>query len=98
MNLARRHTCRVSANSWSVSPGNPTITSVVNPALTTDVIVGFPGETDQEFAETLQVCRRARFMKIHIFPFSVRKGTPAADFPDQIHGTIRELRMLELER
>lgn len=71
---------------------------LINPAFTTDVIVGFPGETDQEFAETLHACERARFMKIHLFPYSVRRGTPAADFPDQVHGTIRELRMRELER
>lgn len=69
-----------------------------NPAFTTDVIVGFPGETDREFEETLQACRQAGFMKIHIFPFSVRKGTPAADLPGQVHGTIRESRMRILER
>jgi len=71
---------------------------LVNPAFTTDVIVGFPGETDQEFAETLNACRRAKFMKIHGFPFSTRRGTPAADHPDQVHGTIRDLRMQELVR
>ncbi|MCC7423561.1 MAG: tRNA (N(6)-L-threonylcarbamoyladenosine(37)-C(2))-methylthiotransferase MtaB [Planctomycetaceae bacterium] len=54
-----------------------------NPAFTTDVIVGFPGETEVEFEETLAACRQAEFMKIHIFPFSARKGTPAAAFPDQ---------------
>ena len=69
-----------------------------NPAFTTDVIVGFPGETDREFAETLEACRRARFMKIHIFPYSVRRGTPAATLPDQVHGTIREVRTQMLER
>ncbi len=71
---------------------------LVNPAFTTDVIVGFPGETDAEFEETLDACRQARFMKIHIFPYSVRRGTPAASFPDQIHGTVRESRMQILER
>ncbi|MBS0204791.1 MAG: tRNA (N(6)-L-threonylcarbamoyladenosine(37)-C(2))-methylthiotransferase MtaB [Planctomycetes bacterium] len=69
-----------------------------NPAFTTDVIVGFPGETDSEFAETLQACRDAGFMKIHIFPFSPRRGTPAATLPDQVHGTVREVRMQTLER
>jgi threonylcarbamoyladenosine tRNA methylthiotransferase MtaB len=69
-----------------------------NPAFTTDVIVGFPGETDDEFAETLDVCRRAGFMKIHIFPFSPRRGTPAAELPDQIHGTVRAERIQVLER
>lgn len=66
---------------------------LVNPAFATDVIVGFPGETDAEFEETLETCRQAQFMKIHIFPFSPRKGTPAADYPDQIHGTVRQERM-----
>ena len=55
-----------------------------DPAFSTDVIVGFPGETDAEFEETLTTCRRARFMKIHVFPFSRRDGTPAAEMPDQV--------------
>ena len=53
-------------------------------AFSTDVIVGFPGETESEFQETLDTCRRARFMKVHVFPFSRRDGTPAATMPDQI--------------
>ena len=69
-----------------------------HPAFTTDVIVGFPGETDAEFEETLEVCRQAGFMKIHLFPFSPRKGTAAAAFTDQVHGTVREERMRRLER
>jgi threonylcarbamoyladenosine tRNA methylthiotransferase MtaB len=48
------------------------------PALTTDVIVGFPGETDLDFAETCQVIRAARFSRIHVFSYSPRAGTPAA--------------------
>ncbi len=74
---------------------------LVNPAFTTDVIVGFPGETDAEFEETLAACRQARFMKVHVFPFSQRKGTPAATFPDQVPGEVRKerVRLLgELER
>ena len=55
-----------------------------DPAFSTDVIVGFPGETDAEFNETLETCRKARFMKVHVFPFSRRDGTPAATMPDQI--------------
>ena len=55
-----------------------------DPAFSTDVIVGFPGETDVEFEETLAACRRARFMKVHVFPFSRRDGTPAAEMPDQV--------------
>ena len=55
-----------------------------DPAFSTDVIVGFPGETDAEFEETLETCRTARFMKVHVFPFSRRDGTPAATMPQQI--------------
>lgn len=72
-----------------------------NPAFTTDVIVGFPGETDAEFEETLEACRQARFMKVHVFPFSARKGTPAASFPDPVDPQIRKERVHilgELER
>lgn len=59
-----------------------------NPAFSTDVIVGFPGETEQHFQETLDSCAAAEFMKIHIFPFSPRKGTPAAEYPDQVPGDV----------
>ena len=72
-----------------------------HPAFTTDVIVGFPGETDAEFEETLDACRKARFMKIHVFPFSARKGTPAADYSDQVKPDVRKERcriLSELER
>ncbi|REJ82069.1 MAG: tRNA (N(6)-L-threonylcarbamoyladenosine(37)-C(2))-methylthiotransferase MtaB [Planctomycetota bacterium] len=65
-------------------------------AFTTDVIVGFPGETDAEFKETLDACRRAQFMKIHVFPFSARKGTPAATAQGQISPEVRKSRVREL--
>ena len=65
-------------------------------AFTTDVIVGFPGETDAEFEKTLEACRRARFMKIHVFPFSARKGTPAATADDQVSPEVRKSRVREL--
>ncbi len=55
-----------------------------DPAFSTDIIVGFPGETDTEFEETLETCRSVRFMKVHVFPFSRRDGTPAATMPDQV--------------
>lgn len=67
-----------------------------DPAMTTDVIVGFPGETDQEFQETLETCRQARFMKVHVFPFSRRDGTQAAEFPDQVHGNVIRDRVQQL--
>jgi threonylcarbamoyladenosine tRNA methylthiotransferase MtaB len=64
-----------------------------DPAITTDVIVGFPGETEQEFAQTLSTCRQAGFSKIHVFPFSPRRGTPAAEMPDQIAKSLRSERV-----
>ncbi|MBL9092320.1 MAG: tRNA (N(6)-L-threonylcarbamoyladenosine(37)-C(2))-methylthiotransferase MtaB [Planctomycetaceae bacterium] len=67
------------------------------PALTTDVIVGFPGETEQEFAETLAVCERVGFSKIHVFPFSARQGTDAATMFDQISPPVKQRRVAELE-
>jgi len=53
------------------------------PAITTDVIVGFPGETDEDFAQTVGVCRKAGFSRTHIFPYSDRPGTVAAGMPDK---------------
>ena len=54
------------------------------PAFTSDVIVGFPGETEQDFQDTCDTVREVGFSKIHVFPFSARRGTPAADMPDQL--------------
>ncbi|RLS51652.1 MAG: tRNA (N(6)-L-threonylcarbamoyladenosine(37)-C(2))-methylthiotransferase MtaB [Planctomycetota bacterium] len=65
-------------------------------AFTTDLIVGFPGETDAEFEETIATCRRAQFMKMHIFPYSPRRGTPAAEYPDQVSPEIRKARCQRL--
>ncbi len=62
------------------------------PAFTTDVIVGFPGETAQDFDETLDACRQIGFSKIHIFPFSSRRGTPAAEMSDQISKPVKSER------
>ncbi len=70
-------------------------------AFSTDVIVGFPGETEEEFQETLETCRRARFMKVHVFPFSRRDGTPAATMADQVSPAVlrdRVQRLSQLER
>jgi threonylcarbamoyladenosine tRNA methylthiotransferase MtaB len=66
------------------------------PALSTDVIVGFPGETEEDFEQTLRVCETAEFLKIHAFPFSRRRGTPAHDFPDQVAPEVRQRRMQDL--
>ena len=53
-------------------------------SLTTDVIVGFPGETEEDFAASLAFVTGQRFLKVHVFPYSRREGTPAYDFPAQI--------------
>ncbi len=54
------------------------------PGITTDLIVGFPGETEAEFAQTLSFLRRCAFSQLHIFPYSRRQGTPAAGLPGQV--------------
>lgn len=61
-------------------------------SLTTDIIVGFPGETDEDFEETLLVSKLARFSKIHVFPYSIRQGTPAAARLDQIDSSTKTKR------
>ena len=62
-------------------------------AITTDVLVGFPGETDDAFAETLRVCREAGFSRLHVFPFSKRPGTRAASMkPEVPRGVVHERR------
>src|SRR3954453_14071957 len=66
------------------------------PAITTDIIVGFPGETDAEFAETIATARAVEFSKIHVFPFSPRRGTPAATMPNQIPKHVQQERSREL--
>jgi threonylcarbamoyladenosine tRNA methylthiotransferase MtaB len=58
------------------------------PAVTTDIIVGFPGETEEDFERTLQVCGLVNFAKIHVFPFSPRRGTPAAELKPPVPAKI----------
>lgn len=62
------------------------------PAITTDVITGFPGETEEEFSETLAFIQQADFAAMHIFPYSRRTGTPAADMAGQVHKDEKEAR------
>jgi threonylcarbamoyladenosine tRNA methylthiotransferase MtaB len=66
------------------------------PALTTDVIVGFPGETDDDFAATCRTVREIGFSKMHQFPFSARRGTPAAEMPDQVPPPVKAARLEQL--
>ncbi len=65
-------------------------------ALTTDVIVGFPGESEEEWKETLAFVQKAKFSQIHVFPFSPRSGTLAATLPDQVEPQTKERRVHEL--
>ena len=67
-----------------------------NPAITTDVIVGFPGETEEEFAETERFLKAIHFYEMHIFKYSQRKGTKAAVMPNQIDGNIKDVRSKRL--
>ena len=61
----------------------------VNPAITTDVIVGFPGESEEEFEETREFLEKINLYEMHIFKYSIRKGTIAAKMPDQVPDTIK---------
>jgi threonylcarbamoyladenosine tRNA methylthiotransferase MtaB len=65
-------------------------------AITTDVMVGFPGETQEEFMETRAFVEDIAFSRIHVFPYSPRKGTPAASFADQVPAGIKEKRSRQL--
>ena len=65
-------------------------------SITTDVIVGFPGETEELFEETLQTIKEISFAKIHVFPYSQRKGTEAAVMKNQIPNEIKKQRVKTL--
>jgi len=67
-------------------------------SLSTDIIVGFPGESEQEFAQTLEVARYCEFSKIHVFPYSLREGTPAAERLDQVPHEVRLERAAQLRQ
>ena len=64
--------------------------------LTTDIIVGFPGEDEKEFSQTYEFLKQAKFYKMHVFPYSPRKGTRAAVMPNQVDGNIKEERSKKL--
>lgn len=66
------------------------------PAITTDIIVGFPGETDEEFKETIEFTKKVAFSKVHVFQYSRRKGTKADTMPDQVSEQIKKSRSGEL--
>lgn len=65
-------------------------------SITTDVIVGFPGETDELFNETIETINKIKFSKIHVFPFSLRKGTKAEELPNHIDDVTKKSRVKKL--
>lgn len=65
-------------------------------SITTDIIVGFPGESEELFEETLDTVNKIRFAKIHVFPFSLRKGTKACELPNHIDQTTKKERVKRL--
>ncbi len=67
-----------------------------NCAVTTDVIAGFAGETEEEHQETLAFCRAAAFARMHVFPFSLRKGTKAEGLPNHLPKSVKDARAKEL--
>ena len=69
---------------------------IPNAAFTTDMMVGFPAETEAEFLETCEFAREAKFLFMHIFPYSRRKGTPAAEYGGQIPESEKHRRVREL--
>lgn len=68
-----------------------------NPNISTDIIVGFPGETDKEFKKTYDFAKKVKFANIHIFPYSLRSGTVAEKMP-QVDGNIKKIRVKKLEK
>ena len=67
-----------------------------NISITTDVIVGFPGETDEEFQETYDFIKKVNFAELHVFPFSAREGTKAYSMPDQVKPEVKAARVEKL--
>ena len=65
-------------------------------AFTTDILTGFPGESEQEYHETKKIIREIGFSRIHVFPYSRRPGTPAADMPCQLSDSVKQRRSREL--
>lgn len=73
------------------------IASIPNIALSTDIIVGFPGETEAQFQQSLTFAQSIDFAKIHVFPYSKRTGTPAALFKDQVPEEVKKNRAHEMQ-
>lgn len=72
--------------------------SFENPAVTTDIMVGFPGETEEEFAQSLAFAQKVGFSKVHVFAYSRRPGTRAASMPEQVPNRVKEERSARMIR
>jgi threonylcarbamoyladenosine tRNA methylthiotransferase MtaB len=75
--------------------------TIPDAAITTDIIVGFPGESDNEFEQSYSFCQQGSFANIHVFPYSARPVTAAAVMPEQIKDKVKQARnqrMLELSQ
>ncbi len=70
--------------------------AIPNVMFTTDIIVGFPGETEEDFEQTVEFVKEARFLTAHIFPYSEREGTPAAQMPNSVPVEVRRERAARL--
>lgn len=70
--------------------------SIPGLAVTTDIIVGFPGESEADHAQSLEFAAGCNFAGIHVFPYSKRQGTPAADYPDQVSDRVKSQRVKEM--
>lgn len=76
---------------------NSIVAAVPDIAISTDVIVGFPGETEAMFRQSIQFIEGIDFAKIHVFPYSRRSGTPAADYPDQVPEEVKKNRVTAMQ-
>ena len=73
-------------------------TAMPHSTITTDIIVGFPGESDEDFAETISLVQEAKFLAAYTFQYSKRPGTPAASMPDQISDAVMKVRYEALHK
>jgi tRNA-2-methylthio-N6-dimethylallyladenosine synthase len=87
---SRLHARAVSGHHRKIAPVQPRM------GITTDIIVGFPGETEEDFAQTLSLAREAQFDNAYLFKYSPRKDTPAAAMPDQVPDAVKEERHARL--
>lgn len=85
------------ANGYRDCSSRP-VGDLLYPSITTDVIVGFPGETDEEFEQTFAFCKRIGFAQMHIFSFSPRPGTRAAEMPNPIDPQVAQARHARLAK